>query len=157
MNVNPILKQVLINGLITHSAARGVKRGSAWLGYGILAGGISFIALVYFSIAGYGLLSENFAGPVAAAIMGGIMLALSGAVGLFGYLSYKGKFQKVPPKNDGLLGSIENGLQSVLGGLEEPIRDNPKLAMLVAALAGFAAADKLSDADTDGGFGGLFH
>lgn len=157
MNVNPILKQVLINGLITHSAARGVKRGSAWLGYGILAGGIGFISLVYFSIAGYGLLSASFSGPVAAAIMGGSMLALSGIVGLTGYMSYKGKFQKVPPKNDGILGSIENGLQSVLGGLEEPIRDNPKLAMMVAALAGFAAADKLSDVDTESLTEKLFH
>jgi hypothetical protein len=150
MNVNPILKQVLINGFITHSAARGVKRGSTWLGYGILAGGIGFIALVYFSIAGYGLLSESFSSPLAAAIIGGVMSALAGIVGVTGYMSYKGKFQKAPPKNnEGIFGSIENGLQSVLGGLEEPIRDNPKLAMLAAALAGFAAADKLGDVDMD--------
>lgn len=145
MNINPILKQVLINGLITHSAARGVKRGSTWLGYGILSGGIAFIAIVYFSIAGYGLLSEQLTQPVAAAVMGGVMLALSGAIGGFGYMSFKGKIQKAPPKNDGILGNIESGIQSVLGGLEEPIRENPKVAMLVAALAGFAAADKLDD------------
>lgn len=149
MNLNPILKQVLINGLITHSAARGVKRGSAWLGYCAIAGGIALIALVYFSIAGYAYLNDIYSDTAAAAIVGAILIALSGVIAVTGYLSYKGKFQKPAPKNDGLLGSIESTLQSVLGGLEEPIKDNPKLAMMVAALAGFAAADKLSDAEED--------
>ncbi len=145
MNVNPILKQVLINGLITHSAARGVKRGSAWLGYGALAGGIALISIVYFSLAGYALLNETLTDTVAAAIVGGVLAGVSGIIALTGYLSYKGKFQKTAAKPEGLLGNIESSLQSVLGGLEEPIRDNPKLAMLLAAMAGFAAGDKLSD------------
>lgn len=146
MSMNPILKQVLINGLITHSAARGVKRGSAWLGYGALAGGTALIALVYFSIAGFTLLGQNLTEPAAAAIVGGILAFLSAMIGLTGYLSYKGKLNKPAPKKaEGLLDSLENSLQSVLGGIEEPIRDNPKLAMIVAALAGFAAGDRLND------------
>lgn len=148
MNMNPILKQVLINGLITHSAARGVKRGSAWLGYCATAGGIALIALVYFSIAGYAFLNETLSDTVAAAIVGGVLIGLSSVIALTGYMSYKGKFhQKAAPKADGLLGSIESGLQTVMEGLEEPIKDNPKLAMMLAAMAGFAAADKLSDAE----------
>lgn len=147
MNVNPILKQVLINGIITHSAARGVKRGSAWLGYCAIAGGIGLLAIVYFSIAGYAWLGQSFTSPLAAVMVGGLLMATSVIIATTGYMSYKGKIQKSSPKSEGLLGSIETGLQSVLGGLEEPIKDNPKLAMLLAAVAGFAAADKLSDED----------
>jgi len=146
MSINPILKQVLINGLITQSAARGVKRGSTWLGYIVLAGGIALIGIVYFSIAGYGLLMQSFTAPAAASMVGGILFALSAIVALIGYYTVKRKAaHKVMPKPEGFMDSVENTLQGLMGGLEEPIRDNPKLAMLMAALAGFAAGDKLGD------------
>lgn len=145
MNINPILKQVLINGLITHSAARGVKRGSAWLGFFVLAGGIGFLALVYFSVATYVWLNTMYVTSVSASIVGGALVVIAAGVAVFGHMLRKGVFQKAAPKPEGLIGNIENALQSVMGGLEEPIRDNPKLAMLIAALAGFAAGDKLGD------------
>lgn len=147
MTISPIVKQLLINGLITHTAARGVRRGSAWLGYAALAGGIGLIGVVFFSIAGYGFLAEQFSAPIAAAITGAVLMGLSGAVALTGYLCFKkGKPVKSAMKEgNGLIDTIENTLQAFTDGLEEPVRDNPKMAMLLAALAGFAAGDKLSD------------
>jgi len=144
MSMNPILKQVLINGLITQSAARGVKRGSTWLGYMVLAGGVGLIGVVFFSMAGYSLLMESFTAPIAASIVGVVMLCISTLIAVTGYLTYKGKTHKPAPKAEGFLDSVENSLQSLMGGLEEPIKDNPKMAMLVAALAGFAAGDRLN-------------
>lgn len=143
MNVNPLLMKAVLNGVLAHTAARGVKRGSTWLGHAALAGGIALIALIYFSIAGYSLLLESFEAPAAAAMVGGALLSIAGIIALTGYMSYKRVFDKPAAKNDGLLGSLESGLQSVMGGLQEPIKDNPALAMIVAALAGYAAGDRL--------------
>lgn len=147
MTISPIVKQLLINGLLTQSAARGVRRGSAWLGYVALAGGVGLIGVVFFSIAGYGFLSESFSSPVAASITGGVLMAISAMIALTGYLCFKkGKAVKAAVKDgNGIMDTIENTLQSFMGGLEEPVRDNPKMAMLLAALAGFAAGDRLSD------------
>ena len=144
MNISPIVKQLLINGLITHSAAKGVKRGSTWAGVIVLAGGIAFVGLFFLSYASYGFLLDYFTVAGAAGIVGGALMLLSALTAGIGYMAYKGKFEKAASKNDGLLDTIESTLQSALSGFDEPIKDNPKTALLMAALAGFAAGDRLN-------------
>lgn len=145
MNIHPLARQLLINGLMARSAVRGVRRGSAWVGYVLIAGGIAMIAIVFLAIAGYGLLLQSFAQPAAAALTGlGLALVALGMGGV-GYLCFTGKIGRPAPKKpEGLIENIEEKLQEVLSNLDEPIRDNPKTAMLLAAMAGFAAGDKIN-------------
>jgi threonine/homoserine/homoserine lactone efflux protein len=145
--IAPLVKQLLINGMMTQTAARGVRRGSAWLGYAVLAGAIGLIGVVFLSLAGYSYLMETYSATLSALITGGILIGLSMIVVFTGYtIMTKGKAVKAAVKpNNGLMDTVENTIQSFMDGLEEPVRDNPKMAMLLAALAGFAAGDKLGD------------
>lgn len=144
--MSPLVRELLLKGLVAGTAVRQAKKTSVGAVYYGLAGGIGLIAFVYFTIAGYALLQESFTTPAAAAMTGAVVLAISGAIGGGGYFHLnRKKIVKKPAMDGNFLDSIEGTVKSLLDGFEEPIRDNPKAALLLAALAGFAAGDKLGD------------
>jgi hypothetical protein len=145
--MSPLVKELLVNGLMAGTAVRTAKKTSASVGYYAAAGCVGGLALVFFSIAGYGLLLESYAMPAAAAITGAAVSVLALAIGLTGYYRVNRKPVRKPViATDGsFLDNVENTVKSLIGGIEEPIKDNPTLALLVAALAGFAAGDHLGE------------
>lgn len=146
MGMSPLVRELLVNGLMAGTAVRQAKKTSVGVAYYAAAGGVALIAFVFFAIAGYGYLQESFTMPVAAAITGAVILAISLGIGLTGYygLQHK-KIVKKPSMDGSLIDTIENTAKSLLSGFEEPVKDNPKMALLLAALAGFAAADQISE------------
>ena len=146
MAMSPLVRELLVNGLMAGTAVRQAKKTSVGVAYYAAAGGVALIAFVFFAIAGYGYLQESFTMPVAAAITGAVILAISLGIGLTGYygLQHK-KIVKKPSMDGSLIDTIENTAKSLLSGFEEPVKDNPKMALLLAALAGFAAADQISE------------
>jgi hypothetical protein len=146
--MSPLMKEILLKGLMAGTAVRTAKRTSLSVGYYAAAGIVGCLALVFFSIAGYGLLLERFPMPAAAGITGAVIALLAIAIGLIGYYKLGYKPKKPAIATDGsFIDNVENTLKSLLGGFEEPIKDNPKMALLMAALAGFAAGDHLGDKD----------
>ena len=147
--MTPLVKELLINGLMAGTAVRTAKKTSASVGYYAAAGAVGALALVFFSIAGYGYLLESFAMPVAAGITGGGIAVLSFAIGTVGYYRINRKPARKPHiATDGsFIDNVENTVKSLIGNFEEPIKDNPKMALLMAALAGFAAGDQLGGND----------
>lgn len=143
--MSPLVRELLVNGLMAGTAVRTAKKTSVGVAYYATAGAIALIACVFFAIAGYGLLLESFTMPVAAAITGAFILVIAGAVGLTGYLSLNKKPIRKPNLDGSFIDSIESTAKSLLAGFEEPVKDNPKMALLLAALAGFAAADQISE------------
>lgn len=145
--MTPLVKELLINGLMAGTAVRTAKKTSASVGYYAAAGAVGGLALVFFSIAGYGLLLESFAMPVAAGLTGAAILALSLVIGTVGYYRINRKPVRKPHiATDGnFIDNVENTIKSLIGGVEGPVKDNPTMALLMAALAGFAAGDQLSD------------
>lgn len=147
--MSPLIKEILIKGLMAGTAVQSAKKTSASVGYYAAAGVVGGLALVFFAIAGYGWLLESYSMPVAASITGCMIALLSIGIGVFGHYRVNRKPIKKPSiATDGsFLDNVENTLKSVLGGFEEPIKDNPKMALLMAALAGFAAGDHIGDKD----------
>lgn len=143
--MSPLVRELLVNGLMAGTAVRTAKKTSVGVAYYAVAGVIALIAGVFFAIAGYGLLLESFTMPVAAAITGTAILVIAGGVGLAGYLRLNKKPVRKPGLDGNFLDSIESTAKSLLSGFEEPVKDNPKMALLLAALAGFAAADQISE------------
>lgn len=144
--MSPLVRELLLKGLVAGTAVRQAKKTSVGAVYYGLAGGVGLIAFVFFTIAGYALLQESFTTPVAAAITGAVVLAVSAAIATCGYLHLnRKKIVKKPAMDGNFLDTIEGTIKSLLDGFEEPIRDNPKAALIMAALAGFAAGDKLGD------------
>ena len=147
--MSPLIKEILIKGLMAGTAVQSAKKTSASVGYYAAVGVVGGLALVFFAIAGYGWLLQNYSMPVAASITGCGIALLSIAIGVFGHYRVNRKpIRKPSIATDGsFLDNVENTLKSVLGGFEEPIKDNPKMALLMAALAGFAAGDHIGDKD----------
>lgn len=143
--MSPLVKELLINGLMAGTAVHKAKKTSTSIAYYGAAGGIGCLALVFFSIAGYNALQVYFDAPMAAAMTGLALVVLGGIVSMVGYHRINGK--KIAPKmsNGGFIDTVEDTIKSLLDGFEEPIKDNPKMALLMAALAGFAAGDKLGE------------
>ncbi len=143
--MSPLVRELLLKGLVAGTAVRQAKRTSVGVAYYAAAGGVSLIAFVFLAIAGYGLLLESYTMPVAAGITGLVILAIAGAIALTGYLSLNKKAIKKPSMDGGFLDSLESTAKSLLSGFEEPVKDNPKMALLLAALAGFAAGDQMGE------------
>ncbi len=144
--MSPLVRELLLKGLVAGTAVRQAKKTSVGAVYYGLAGGVGLISFVFFTIAGYALLQESFTTPVAAAMTGAVVLAISAAIATGGYLHLnRKKIVKKPAMDGNFLDTVEGTIKSLLDGFEEPIRDNPKAALIMAALAGFAAGDKLGD------------
>lgn len=145
MSVAPIVRDILIKGFLAGSAVKTAKKTTAGWGLYALAGGVGCVGFVFFAIAGYGFLLQDYPMHIAAAITGSVILLISIAIGLFGYYGMKKKkiIKKSTFTDGGMAETIESTFKSFLEGFEEPVKDNPKMALLMAALAGFAAGDKL--------------
>lgn len=144
--MSPLVRELLVNGLMAGTAVRTAKKTTTSIAYWVVAGGIGFVAFVFFTMAGYGFLLETYSMPVAAAITGAVVLAIAASVGGFGYLKMNSRKPVRKSMGEGnIIDSIENTAKSLLSGIEDPVRDNPKMAMILAALAGFAAADQIGE------------
>jgi uncharacterized membrane protein len=147
--MSPLVKELLINGLMAGTAVRSAKKTSASFGYIAAAGVVGGLALVFFSIAGYGFLLQTFSMPIAAGLTGCAILMLSVLIAAVGnYRIHRKAVRKPHIATDGsFVDNIENTIKSLIGGVEGPVKDNPTMALLLAALAGFAAGDQLGGND----------
>ncbi len=145
--MSPLVRELLVNGLLAGAAVRTAKKSSSTAIFYVLAGSLALLAVVFFAIAGHALLLENYTGPQAGAITGAFILAIAGVTGGTGYAVANRKKigRKNPLAEHSFINNIEHTLKGVLENFEEPVKDNPKMALLIAALAGLAAGDQLSD------------
>ena len=127
--MSPLVRELLVNGLMAGTAVRQAKKTSVGVAYYAAAGAIALLALVFFAIAGYAYLLESFTMPVAAATTGAVILAIAGSIGLVGYTGMNKKMIKKPNMDGSFLDSIENTAKSLLNGFEEPVKDNPKMEL----------------------------
>ncbi len=145
--MSPLIRDLVVNGLVAGTAVRKAKKTSMSMGVYALAGGVAALGFVFFVIAGHSyLLMQEFSAPVAASITGSIVMLIAIAIGVVGHYAVNRKQAiKKPSFDGGFVDSVESTMKSVLNGFEDPVKDNPKLALLIAALAGFAAGDHLSE------------
>lgn len=145
--MSPLVRDLVVNGLLAGTAVRKAKKTSMSMGVYALAGGVAALGFVFFVFAGYTfLLSQGFTAPVAASITGSSVMLAAIAIGVIGHYAINRKPAVRKPSFDGgFVDSVESTMKSLLNGFEDPVKDNPKLALLLAALAGFAAGDHLSE------------
>jgi len=112
------------------------------LGLFALAGVLLTIALGFFIYAAYLWLVSNYPPEIAAAAAGGLTLGVAAlcALGAYGFLQYKrSRLKKL--KNE-IADTMQNALEFADEELAQPVKDNPKTAVLIASLAGFIAGEK---------------
>lgn len=116
--------------------------GLAWY----VIGGVSLIiALIFAGIAGYGYLQTMMPAPAASGVMALIFIAVAGSFAIAGRQMMRKDNQK---KKDAHVEKFATQLtEQIAEFLDQdfsgPIRDNPKSALMTAAVAGFLAGGRL--------------
>lgn len=137
-----LVTQMVMDGVLAHSRnkAQSVKKEWGFTALAVISG---VIALSFLTSALYMGLSELYTAPIAALLTG---LAI-GLVSL-GCLYYANRAQK---KNEVeswmnkelLTAEMTQKMEGLLTDIEQPVKENPGTALLLATLAGFLTADKL--------------
>lgn len=107
------------------------------------AGLMLAVALGFFIYAGYLWLNATY-DPQTATMLAGLMalaLAVLCALGAYGVTRYK-RWRVERFKNE-IADTMHMALEMADEELAEPVRDNPKTALLIASLAGFIAGEKM--------------
>ncbi|MFA5593531.1 MAG: phage holin family protein [Micavibrio sp.] len=144
--MSPLIRELLVNGLMAGTAMQKAKKTTAGIGYYGLAGVVAFIGMLFFAVAGFSWLLAYYSMPIAAVATGATLMLIACAVCGWGHYRIRSKKHfKKPAANAGFIDNVENTVKTMLDGFEEPVKDNPKMALLLAALAGFAAGDQIGD------------
>ena len=135
-----LLEQVLISMLTQDSiSSRRSPAGPAFIVSAVLAlAGSGFLI-----VAGYEWIAMHYDVQTAQIGVGLLALALALIVATGAYAVHIYKLKKVRAYYNVVKDNINNAMHLVADELEEPIRENPKTAMLMASLAGYVAAEKL--------------
>lgn len=103
---------------------------------------LGLIGIAFFSISLLALLLTEFTLPAAAAIAACALLALSLlGIGL-AILSLRRRDRIRQDLNANLVSAVLDMAGDVESGLHEPVRENPKMSVFLAALSGFLLADQ---------------
>ena len=84
---------------------------------------------------------ERYPLDLAALFSGGVVLAVAALIGLVAY-NHQHKKQLTASNAHELEGSLHALLKNIYTELEIPIQENPKMAVLVATIAGFITAQR---------------
>ncbi len=137
--LEPLVAQVMAETL--RQASRRSTRAEVLLLFTAMLLGMA--GVVFGILALYWGLAAHFTAPIAAIIAAGITLLLAGlAVGIAALIARRRKTQ--PPRYiPEVAQALETSLVQIGRELEEPIRDNPGAALLLAGLAGFLSGKRL--------------
>lgn len=141
--LSAVAKQIVVDGIV-NVATRKSRTIPASLGFYALAGGIGIIGVVFLSIAIYGVLLDSFTMPVAATITGVGILVLSGLLVLIGKKAAgeldKRSLRQEAQQVDVVISQL---MDAVIGEIEDPVRENPKMALALAGLAGLMVGGRI--------------
>lgn len=143
--MSPLVRELLVNGLMAGTAMRTAKKTSAGAAYFLPAACLAVLGTVFLSLAGYNALLSYTAAPAAMIIVAATLFVIAGSIAFIGHYRVFKKKPVKKPFDGNFIDNIENTVKSFMEGLEDPVKDNPKMAVLMAALAGLAAGDKLGD------------
>lgn len=137
------VENLIIDRLIS-SEAPFTGSNKAGLGLIVLGGFMFIVSMGFFTWATYLWMAKNLDPQTAAIITGGIAFLIASlcTLGAYGLLRYK-KYRILKLKNE-----VTDTVNAVLSELTqkqvlEPIKENPKTAMLIASLAGLIVGDQM--------------
>jgi hypothetical protein len=114
------------------------KTGIYWqlMGIALLLAGVAFFLLVL----ALERFFENLYPPdIAALATAGVVIGLAGVVAIAAYFIRRQQMAVAETRKRQMGNNIQTLVSDIFTELDEPVRENPKTAMAVAALAGFLA------------------
>lgn len=145
--ITPAIRQMIIDGIISSPAMPRWLRVTPVGGFFLwLAAVLTAMGLGFLLFSEYIYLKETYSSAMAAfgvACTAIVVSLLSAAVGmLVNGLYASGRDARSHGRQPDIAKTVTALLDSVIEELEEPIRENPKTALMIASLAGFLAGDK---------------
>lgn len=140
--LSTIVKTVVIERLVAGAVPirESDKVGMALM---VLSGFMALFAVLFFLIAGYNVLLSEYSTQMAAAIMGGIILALSAILGLSAYGLFRYRQKRFKHMQRAVTSNIQSFIDSISDEFDEPVRNNPKTAVALASLLGLAMGGRM--------------
>lgn len=133
-----VLEELVVAALMKERESAPRRSGAAWLlmGASVLLSAIGALLLLY----ALDRFFESLYSPdLAAAITAACVFAIAGSMALSARLFCRRPVSRHGDARGAVGQDIHRLIADVLAELEDPIRDNPKTAVLLAALAGFVA------------------
>lgn len=145
----PLMKQLVLEGLM-HAPVPRLPRisltGIAFMMCGVVLGVMS-VAILF--IAEYLYLTTLYSAPLAALGVACTALALTllscatGMLIMSDKRNRRARFVSQAQSQPDIAKTVSALIDSIAEELEDPIRDNPKIAVAIAGLAGFLAGDQV--------------
>ncbi len=135
----PSLEHAIISLLMQESRPVRNQMGPALL----FAGFLTVAGSGFLVTAGYDWLVTHYDLQTARLVIGALILSLGIIIAAVVYGVYDKKRRQLQNYYGMLKDNIHSALEVVGEELEEPIRENPKTAVMIASLAGYIAAEKL--------------
>lgn len=138
-----LISQAVMTGASMYSRSRADDVKKEW-GLILLSVITGILALIFLTSALYMTLSDIYTPQIGALATGCVMAFFA-----FGCLFIANRKEKLQlTKKRSALPSVNDNqmlqtVQSVIAEIEQPIKDNPTTAVLLASIAGFLAADRL--------------
>jgi hypothetical protein len=140
LGIGAVLEELVMSALLNEKILmpRGSRMGRVFLGLSILL----TVAGVFFLLSA---LNKYFEGiyptDIAALISGVLMLAAAFLCAAGAWRLHRKKAELLTSARDELVQNIRILFKDISGEMENPIRENPKMAVLLAVLAGFFTAN----------------
>lgn len=135
------LEQILIDRVLSNKAS---FTGRSKAGFGLLAfsGLLLCLGLGFLLGAAYLWFDKNYTPEVAAAMTGilSMLLALLGAAGAYFFAYFRRR--RIQTLKSEIAETVQTALEYADEELGEPVRENPKTAVMIASLAGFVAGER---------------
>jgi hypothetical protein len=140
--LEPLLVAALVSG---RSAWPANRLSNAMNVLVIFSACFGFVAALFLLAGGYLWLESLYGTQTALLIVGSAAASLSVISILIVWLVEREKRHRIAAYQSNVSKTIEEAISKVLSELEQPVRDYPKSAVSLAALAGYVASDKMQD------------
>ena len=112
------------------------------IGFAILAGLLAFLGLGFLIFAFHLWLQAHYNPETSAALMGTIVLVLAFLFAVFTFAILQARRNRLQKLHREIKDTIHATFEALDEELTDPVGENPKISVLLASLAGFAAGGK---------------
>lgn len=141
----PVLKQFVVSGLIAQATRRNWRDYLGGIGIIVFAGVMIFVALIFGALALYEELAGIYGSPAAYAVIAAIAAGVSAVLFFSGRRLMNKQDKKTASHSEAEITRIMDiVIEELPKELAAPVRDNPKLSVAAAALAGLLLGGRLN-------------
>lgn len=146
MAIAPLLKQLMVEGIMNVPVPRLPRISFIGLAFIWLGAVLSIMAIAMLFFAEYAYLATIYSVPMAAlgvacTIMAAGLICISTGMMAMNNRRTRAKRMDLASPPPDIAKTMTALIDSIAEELEDPIRDNPKTAVMMASLAGFLAGD----------------